>query len=241
MMRWFVLAGGGIVVVGVVVVLIFTLTTGVPGSKSTPEGPDQSLPPLANACPPPTEEPPDDEPAPEDPGGKRTVDSESGISYAAYGDPWTTWSDRWVAGDLAVEYATGQSFVTETYSKGKYRASILSGHVPAAVNDGTALDLECVSGQVAADVRTNYYPQPTKMKAIRDESATLGGRPAWLRIFKLSFHEKGLKSDSEMVGVALVDVGNAEAAVLYVSIPSTASKYDDVVDEVMESARPTSK
>lgn len=238
MMRWFGLGAVGIVVIGVVVVLIITLTTGLPGDKpSIPDGPDESLPPLAQACPPPTEEPAEPQDAPE-PEGDRTVDTESGISYKAYGDPWQPWNQTWVAGDLAVEYATGQAFVTETYSGGDYMASILSGHVPAAVNDGTTLDLKCVSDQVAADVRASYYPEPNELEPLTDEAATLGGRPAWLRKFRLSFTADGLEAKSELVGVALIDVGRNEAAVLYVSIPDTHKKFDDVVDEVMESVRP---
>jgi hypothetical protein len=239
MMRWFALGGGAIAVIGVIVVLVMALSGGVPGDEpDTPAGPnDDNLPPLAQACPPPTEQPPDaDEPPQAD--GDRIVDDESGISYKEFGDPWLPWNQLWTAGDLAVEYSTGQYFVTETYSGGEYLASIFSGHVPAAVNDGTDLDLECVSDQVAADVRISYYPQPNEMEPIRDEAATLGGRPAWLRVFRLSFSQEGLSAKDELVGVALIDVGRPEAAVLYVSIPGTYDQYDDVVNEAMESVRP---
>ena len=239
MMRWFLLASGGIVVIGVAIVLVMVLTTGVPGGDppTPPDGPRESLPPLAQACPPPTSSPPtNDVPPAFD--GEQTVDADSGIAYRAYGEPWQPWADVWRAGDLQVEYATGQAFVTETYPKGNYLASILSGHVPAAVNDGTDLDLHCVSDQVAADVRLNYYPQPNELEPIRDEAATLGGLPAWVRVFRLVFEEPGLTAGSELVGVALIDVGRAEAAVLYVSIPDTHDEYDHVVDEVMESVRP---
>ncbi|HIV59071.1 MAG TPA: hypothetical protein H9902_14060 [Candidatus Stackebrandtia faecavium] len=241
MMRWFAIAGGGIAVLGVIVVLVMALTSGVPGrTPDQPQGPDENLPPLAQKCPPPTTEPSPPEEAPPEPDGERTVDSESGISYAAYDEPWRPWDQVWVAGELGVEYSTGQYFVTETYSKGEYLASILSGHVPAAVNDGASLDLECVSEQVVADVRSNYYPQPNELESITDEPATLGGQPAWLRVMRLSFEEDGLDAHSELVGVALIDVGKTEAAVLYVSIPDTHSKYDDHVEEVMASVYPAS-
>ncbi|MGH3656631.1 MAG: hypothetical protein ACRDUA_08220, partial [Micromonosporaceae bacterium] len=92
--------------------------------------------------------------------------------------------------------------------------------------------------QVAADVRTSYYPEPNRPDKIRDERITLGGRPAWITVFRLHFNEPGLKADSELVGVLLMDVGTTEAAVLYVSIPGTHKKFDHVVEDVLESTRP---
>ncbi|MGH8876325.1 MAG: hypothetical protein ACRD0P_03120 [Stackebrandtia sp.] len=239
MRRLFIGGGIGVAVIGVIVVLVLTLTSGLPGDEpSSPNGPDESRPPLAQECPPPTSIP-SDPPAPSEPEGDRTVDSDTGISYRAYGDPWHSWDQGgFTQGDLKVEYLTGQYFVTETYPKGEYMATILSGNVEAAVNDGTQLDLECVGPKVAADVRSNYYPNPNEMESISEESATLGGRPAWIKEFRLTFDEPGLKADSELVAVALIDVGRAEAAVLYVSIPDTHDKYDKIVDELFESVRP---
>lgn len=241
--RLFIGGGIGIVVIGVIVVLVLSLTSGLPGDQAaTPDGPRESLPPLARECPPPTSAPDDEDSVePPEPEGERTVDSDTGISYKAYGDPWHAW-DRggFVLGDLHVEYLTGQYFITEDYPKGQYMATILSGNVEAAVNDGTVLDLECVGPKVAADVRANYYPRPNRMKVIREESVTLGGRPAWIKEFRLSFDEPGLEADSELVAVALIDVGRPEAAVLYVSIPDTHDQYDDIVGELFESVRPVS-
>lgn len=239
MLVWFGVGGAVIAVIGLVVVIVLNLTTGLPGgTPPRPDGPDESLPPLAAACPPPTESPPEGNEAPPYEGDV-TVDEVSGISYRAYGEPWMPWHQNWTNGELEVSYQVGQYFVTEQYSGGQYLASILSGSVPAAVNDGTDLDLKCVSEQVVADVRDNYYPQPNSMETIRDEAITLGGRPAWLREFRLTFERDGLNATDELVGVALIDVGRAEAAVLYVSIPGTHSEYDPVVNEVMESVRAT--
>ena len=67
----------------------------------------------------------------------------------------------------------------------------------------------------------------------------LGGRPAWVTKFRLHFHASGLKATDELVGLALIDVGRPEAAILYVSIPGTHRQYDHVVDEVLDSVRPT--
>jgi hypothetical protein len=142
-------------------------------------------------------------------------------------------------GTLEVPYGVGQHFVTETYVNGDYEASILSAAVPATVNDSTAIDLDCTGRQVAADVRAEYYPQPNTRDLFREERTTLGGRPAWVTSFRLHFNEIGLKAKSELVGVALIDVGRPTAAVLYVSIPETHAEWDYVVDQVLQSVRPT--
>ncbi len=89
------------------------------------------------------------------------------------------------------------------------------------MNDSTAIDIECTGTQVAADVRLSYYPQPNTMDVLRAGQTTLGGRPAWVTVFRLHFHEVELKATDELVAVALIDVGRPTAAVLYISIPGT--------------------
>lgn len=236
---WFAGAAGGTLVIGLVLVLAFTLSGGVDSFGDKPSGPSDVRPPLARACPAPTGL---TEPAPVDPGpppsGARTVDEEAGISYAAFGAPWEPWGTVWSAGALEVPYKVGQHFITETYAGGTYHASILSAAVPAADNDAFAINLECVGRQVAADVRAEYYPQPTTMDLHRDERTTLGGRPAWLTVFRLHFNRSGLQAKDELAGVAVIDVGKPTAAVLYVSIPGTHRHFDYVVDEVFKSVRP---
>jgi hypothetical protein len=149
------------------------------------------------------------------------------------------WDERWDAGDLHVRYGVGQHFVTEVYSRGEYHASILSGSVPAAENDALTLDLKCTGHQVLADVRSSYYPQPNTIDMMRDEVTTLGGRPAWVSKFRLHFHDLDLHATSELVGLALIDVGRPNAAIIYVSIPNTVSQYDPLVDQILASVRPT--
>ncbi len=233
---------GGIVAAGLTVLLIVILGgDGDPfGEKAA--GPADLRPPLAQACPAPSV-PPGDVPAPSPSvpapaTGERTVDEAAGISYREYGAPWEPWTTVWNAGTLQVPYRVGQHFVTEVYAGGTYHASILSAAVPAADNDAFTLDLECIGRQVSADVRAEYYPQPNQLEVLRDEVTTLGGRPAWVSEFRLSFDEPGLTATSEFSGVAVVDVGRPTAAVLYVSIPGTHRQYDDVVHEVLESVRP---
>jgi hypothetical protein len=223
-------------------VLAVALIVGSGGTPSfTPRfgAPAPSVPPLANLCPPPSTDATPPGLAPAAPAGPRIADGDAGISYAAQPSPWRAW-DRgpWTQGSLGVEFRQGYYFVTERYDRGDYLASVLSGSVPATVNDGIGLDLECTGRQVAEDVRVSYYPKLNTKKVLRDTRTTVGGRPAWVSVFRLSFHEPSLAARSELVAVVLVDVGRPTAAVLYVSIPGTHKQYEDVVDQVIASVRP---
>lgn len=237
---WFGGAAAGVLVTGLVIVLAMLLAGERGPLRRQYAPPRDNRPPLARLCPPPSGAPavPPRSGAVPVPSGPRTLDRESGISYREYGDPWVPWRDRWSQGALRVTYAVGQHFVTEEYDGGTYHASILSGRVPATVNDAVAIDLACTGRQVAADVRTSYYPQPTRMEPLRDEQAVLGGMPAWVTTFRLHFNRTGLRATSELVGVALIDIGQPEAAVLYVSIPNTHAQFDWVVEDVLASVRP---
>jgi hypothetical protein len=234
---WFGGAAGLIIAIGIVVLIALTMTGNSPLQRVS--GPSDYRPPLAKACPPPSTDPQNLPAAPPPPPGPRTVDTKAGISYAAQGSPWEPWHDTWDAGDLHVQYSIGQHFVTEVYSGGTYHASILSGAVPVAENDALTLDLKCTGHQVLADVRQSYYPQPNTIDMMRDEVTVLGGRPAWVSKFRLHFHDDGLKATSELVGLALINVGRPSAAVLYISIPNTVDQFDPVVDQVLDSVRPT--
>ncbi|GAB3157355.1 hypothetical protein GCM10027290_58070 [Micromonospora sonneratiae] len=233
-----------VLVIGLVVVLAMALSGNPrPFGGGDYDAPPDNRPQLARMCPPPNSPPAD--PAPVDPGpppsGPRTVDEQAGISYVALGAPWQPWTTVWNAGTLEVPYRVGQHFVTEPNYNGfsDYHASILSAAVPAADNDALVLDIECVGRRVAADVRAEYYPQPNRMEPIRDERATLGGRPAWVSVFRLHFTQPGLRATNELAAVACIDVGKPTAAILYVSIPGTHRQYDGVVDEVLASVRTT--
>jgi hypothetical protein len=237
---WWITGGAAAVVLVLAVVLGLSFAPDLAGRGAPlPDRPRPSVPPLAALCPPPSGSPNSPAPASSPPAGPRLTDPDAGISYAAQPAPWRAW-DRgtWVGGDLGVEFRTGYYFVTEQYAGGDYLASVLSGSVPATVNDGLSLDLRCTGRQVAEDVRGAFYPVPNRKKVLRDEQTTLGGRPAWVSVFRLSFDEPTLKAKSELVAVVLVDVGRPTAGVLYLSIPETQKKYEGVVDEVISSVRP---
>ncbi|HEV7712344.1 MAG TPA: hypothetical protein VGP16_29405 [Asanoa sp.] len=240
---WFAGAATLIALTGLVVVIAVHPRGADPGLLSgQPHAPADARPPLARACPP----PPDvsgapvapSQPAPA-PTGARTVDETTGISYPSYGAPWEAWNAVWNAGELRVPYRVGQHFITEHLYDGTsdYHASVLSGAVPAAVNDAFTFDLECVGRQVAADARAHYYPQPNEQELLRDERTVLGGRPAWVTVFRLHFHTAGLRATSELVALACIDVGKPSAAVLYVSIPGTHTQWDWVATDALAGMR----
>jgi hypothetical protein len=238
-MRYF--TGGAITVlaIGIIVVLAMALTGNSPLRKQTAAPPPDTRPQLARLCPPPSGNAAQRLPAPPTPAGPRTTDRNSGISYQAFGAPWTTWNQDWSdqGDEFAVQYRTGQYFVTEPSQN--YLATILSGSVPAATNDALAIDLKCTGHQVAADARNAFYPQPNTMDTIRDQQESLGGLPAWVSEFRLHFHQEGLRATSELVMLATIDVGRPNVAILYVSIPDTHSQYDHVIDQLLASVRPT--
>jgi hypothetical protein len=233
---------GAILAIGLTIILIVAFSgSGDPFGGKSAQAPTDVRPPLAQMCPaptvPPSAGPPVAPSAGPPPTGARTVDEEAGISYNAYGSPWERWGEVWRAGTLEVPYRVGQHFVTETYSQGEYHASILSAAVPAADNDAVTLNLECVGRQVAADVRSSYYPQPNTLEPLRDAMTTLGGRPAWVSEFRLHFDQAGLQAKDERSAVAVIDVGRTTAAVLYVSIPGTHKQFDYVIEDVLSSVR----
>jgi hypothetical protein len=234
------LTGGGALALGLAVVLVLALippavhVAGGSVPRSVP-----TVPPLARLCPPPSGQPATPGPAAPAPAGPRVHDPDAGISYAGQPAPWHPWDrGRWGGGDLGVEFRTGYYFVTEQYHRRGYLASVLSGTVALTVNDGLSPDLVCAGRRVAEDVRGSFYPEPNTKRVLRDERTILGGRPAWVSVFRLSFHDPALDARNELVGVVLVDVGRPTAAVLYVSIPGTHARYDPVVDEVIASVRP---
>ncbi|GAA3275809.1 hypothetical protein GCM10020218_023090 [Dactylosporangium vinaceum] len=246
-MKW--LGGGAILVVaiGLIVILVSVITNNAttPGGlfNRQAEAPSDTRPELARRCPPPSIPPDNPNPGGEEvPPGPRTTDSESGISYKQYGDPWHSLTSPWRdQGELKITYNIGQDFITEPDYDGSgadYHATILSGHVPAAVNDGMVLDLHCVGDQIAADVRVSFYPKGNQLEQLEARDLTLGGRPARLLKFRLHFSTPGLRAKSELVSIALVDLGKPEAAILYVSIPDTHKQFDIVADEAPESIRP---
>lgn len=229
------------IALGLVVIIVLSATGVLRDPTSTsqdPAKPADVRPPLAKLCPAP-DKAPSPGPIVPPPQGPRTNDNAAGISYRTLAEPFQPW-DRgvWDAGDLGVDFMTGYYFVTEEFPGGDYLASVLSGSVPATVGDSLTLNLECAGQQVAEDVRRGYYPQPNQREDVRNEYTTLGGLPAWISLFHLTFDEVGLQAQGELVAVVTVDVGRSRAAVLYASLPDTHQQMRPDIDAVIDSVRP---
>ncbi len=238
-----------VVTLGVVVVVVLAIAgvfdSGRHSATATSPSPLGSTPKLAKLCPAPsgsvTEQPHQPGPVAPMPAGDRLADEQAGISYAELGDPFHRWDlGTWDSGELGVKFGTGYYVVTEQYSGGDYLASVLSGSVPATVGDSLTLNLRCAGKQVSQDVRNAYYPQPNQKQDMRNEYTTVGGRPAWVSEFHLSFSQPDLHAHGETVAVVTVDVGRPKAAVLYISIPDTHAQYDAQIDPIIDSIRKTS-
>lgn len=237
----------GVLVTAVVAALLAVLiaTIVADGSGGSSERQAEALEPsddrsrLAELCPPPTNPPSRGAPLPPDPSDTRMQDTESAISYERLPEPFRLWDrGQWgVGSDGMLAFHTGYYTVTEEYNNGDYLATALSGRVRASVGDSPALNLECAGQQIAEDVRRTYYPQPTERADIRDEYTTLGGLPAWVSIFQLTFSADGLDARSEWVAVATIDVGKVHAAVLYLSLPDTHQHYAADFERVLSSVR----
>lgn len=212
------------------------------GALGQPRGnrPPPNQPPLAQLCDGASAAPSAPGTGAPDPAGPRITDPDAGISYAQLDDPWQPWNDVWFAGGtLGMVYVHGYYFVTQesTPSLGEYRATVLSGSVPATAGDSVHPDMECVAGAVADDVRAAFYPQPNEREDGDARPVDVDGHPGYLVNFHLSFDVPGYDAKGERVALLLVDVGRPTVGVLYISIPDTHSQYDSAIDQVVDSVR----
>ncbi len=172
--------------------------------------------------------------------GARIVDPRAKLSYLRLGAPflpWTggTWGQNSGAG-LGEEFTTGQYFVTETEPDGSpYMATILSGTVPSSFGDDPHPNIQCAARVIADDVRKSYYPQPNQRKDIEQKPVSVGGRPAYLMKFHLTFAEQGLSAKGELVAICVVDMPGRKASAIYISIPDSHRQYDSSIDTVVNS------
>ena len=144
----------------------------------------------------------------------------------------------WNAGTLEVPYRVGQHFVTEATPA---TAATTRRSCPPRCRPRTTTRTRSTWSASAARWPPTRAPgttrSPTELEPIRDELTELGGRPAWLTVFRLHFQREGLQAKDELVGIACIDVGKPSAAILYVSIPGTHRQFDWVVDDVLNSVR----
>jgi hypothetical protein len=167
------------------------------------------------------------------PGTIRIIDEVSGVSYPYLGEGWYEWA-LW---DQEETTATaGQYFTTqEVTPDGKTFISQCSSG-PLADRYGWAgpSTLQSTLATVADSVRDNYYPGPNERTVLRDEAREVDGHPAHLYEFQLAWDVPGYDASGERAALLLIDVGRAEPALIYISIPNTHAELYGAIDRVLE-------
>ena len=189
------------------------------------DGPDD--PPVAGSTSQPTSTFP--------PGTVRVFDEAAGISYPFLGDGWFEW-DR--GPQFETTETAGQYFITqEDLPDGfdVFIAQCTSGPLAPDYGYAGAGSLQSTVTAVADSVRVLHYPGPNERAVRRDEARTVDGAPAHLIEFQLSWDVEGYEATGERAALLLVDVGRAQPALLYLSIPNTHAELYGVIDQVLAS------
>ncbi|RBY89764.1 DUF2510 domain-containing protein [Blastococcus sp. TF02A-26] len=213
--------GIGLGVLAVVLVVVLGLLVGKggggdPGEAAGPSGGPAG--PSGNAFP---------------PGTVRIVDEAAGIAYPYLGDGWSEWD---LLPMIETTETAGQYFVTQDQTPdGVFIAQCTSGPLAPEFGYAGPGSLQATVQQVADRARTNYYPAPNQQEVLRDEALTVDGAPAHLIEFRLTWEVPGYDASGERAALLLVDVGRAQPALLYLSIPNTHAELYGVIDQVVAS------
>lgn len=211
----------GLGVLGLVLVVVLALLVG----RGDDDGPGVATPP------------PDDPPISSGPafppGTVRIVDEAAGIAYPYLGDGWSEY-DRY--GMSETSSTAGQYFVTQEQTPdGIFIAQCTSGPLVSGFGYAGPGTLAATLEQVVDSARVNYYPAPHEYRVLRDEERTVDGAPAHLIEFQLSWDVEGYDASGERAAMLLIDVGRAEPALLYISIPNTHAELYGIIDQVVGS------
>jgi hypothetical protein len=213
--------GIGLGVLGVVLVVVLAMLVGKGGGGNVADGPSPSGDPSASSGP------------AFPPGTVRIVDEAAGIAYPYLGDGWSQWS---LGPMLETTETAGQYFVTQEQTPdGIFIAQCTSGPLAPEFGYAGPGSLEVTLDQVVDRIRVNYYPAPNEQEILRDEALTVDGAPAHLVEFRLSWEVPGYDASGERAALLLVDVGRAQPALLYLSIPNTHAELYGVIDQVIQS------
>ncbi len=210
----------GLGVLGVVLVVVLALFVGK-GSGGSPGAAT------------PTDDPPIASGPAFPPGTVRIIDEAAGIAYPYLGDGWFEW-DRGAMSETSE--TAGQYFITQEQTPvGVFIAQCTSGPLAPEYGYAGPGSLGVTLQQVADSARISYYPAPNEQEIRRDESLTVDGAPAHLIEFQLSWEVEGYDASGERAALLLIDVGRAQPALLYLSIPNTHAELYGVIDQVIAS------
>ncbi|MGY1740712.1 MULTISPECIES: DUF2510 domain-containing protein [unclassified Blastococcus] len=168
------------------------------------------------------------------PGTVRIIDEAAGIAYPYLGDGWYEYD---LFPMTETTETAGQYFVTQELvpSGGDFIAQCTSGPLSPEFGYAGPGSLGVTLQQVVDSARVNYYPAPNEQEVRRDEELTVDGAPAHLIEFQLSWDVEGYEATGERAALLLIDVGRAQPALLYLSIPNTHAELYGVIDQVIAS------
>jgi hypothetical protein len=211
----------GLGALGLVLVVVLALLVGRGGGGAADEPAGPADPPAASgpAFP---------------PGTVRIIDEAAGIAYPYLGDGWFEYD---LSPMSETSETAGQYFITQEQvpSGGNFIAQCTSGPLSPVFGYAGSGSLQATLQQVVDSARVNYYPAPNEQQIRRDEALTVDGAPAHLIEFQLSWDVEGYEATGERAALLLVDVGRAQPALLYLSIPNTHAELYGVIDQVIAS------
>jgi len=136
-----------------------------------------------------------------------------GLSVPALGEPW-----RAAPPYLDVEGELGQELVVAESGRGPYVACLFLGTLPERFGYAGPDDLGRTGTELTDDLIRLYYPhEHPHDRTVIEES--VDGHPAWRTELTLDIDDDHLAFEREDALIALVDIGDGTAGVVYASLP----------------------
>lgn len=225
------LAGGGAVVVVLIVAVVLYASGAIGGSgkSSASPGPSGSSGPSGTA----------QSSVPAQPGGSGTSqvvgtisDTQAGLSYDQLGGKWTMHTPSGTIAQLGFDKAE-EAIVQDNYDgKGDpYVASALSGTLAPALSYGGTGQLEATAKAEFAAVEPTAYATHTKEDVDSHALSTQSGKHGWLYKVKLTFPQAASQNwnwRTETAAIIILDRGSDRPGVLYISIPDSHQNLGDL-------------
>ncbi|MEV0649734.1 hypothetical protein AB0I28_31205 [Phytomonospora sp. NPDC050363] len=174
-----------------------------------------------------------------DPGDTATTDTEAGVSYRAYGEPWESFDLSWQTPELQLAFTGGQKLLAETGTDNTSNWAVISStRMPNVVGDALVTDLGCLGALAVADIigMTGYRSGAASTKVLEQGDREVDGRAAWLNVSRYEVIDDRFESESELQGTLLVDTDRG-VGIVYVTIPDARDDLDGLIQEVFASVR----
>ena len=162
------------------------------------------------------------------------TDDDAHLSYAELGGSWNASrrTDPMIDG-----FDRQQYFDTEA----KWQAKIASGSVDSDLMDAyTGTDrLRKLSSAVQGDRQKYAYTDTTIGRDIASEPIKVSGRPAWVIVREMHFHQDKVKATMDLSVVVVVDTGRPRPSLLWISLPETHKRLWPDINTMIRSLRTT--